>query len=83
MQDAWRRSHEWADFLLDFYKSEPGFVWDNYGIRADVVVRVPAVTNLHSQNIVSDVTDDSGSPLHMTFHEQIFISSSHPIFSIN
>lgn len=30
--------HEHTDFLLDFYKSEPGFVWDTYGIHPDVVV---------------------------------------------
>ncbi len=33
-----RRSHEITDFLI--HKFDPGILWDDYGIRNDIVVRL-------------------------------------------
>jgi len=34
-----RRTHEKTDFLLQNF--DPGILWDNFGIRADIVVHLP------------------------------------------
>ena len=35
-KDAHRRSHERTDFLIKCF--DPGIIWDEHGIRSDVVV---------------------------------------------
>ena len=36
-EGAHRRSHEKTDFMIRNF--DPGILWDDYGIRSDVVVR--------------------------------------------
>jgi hypothetical protein len=69
------RTHEKADFLLETF--EAGIVWDEYGIRSDVVV---SGFFLNPFGCLDHVLF---SHLPMIFHEPTFMSLSHLIYSIN
>lgn len=70
---AHRRCHEKTDFLLSNF--DPGILWDEYGIRDDVVV---SQANYLLMNVTQ--TMFAFSLIHIASHVQIYINCLHPTF---
>jgi len=71
---ARRRTHEKTDFLINSF--DPGILWDDFGIRSDVVVSI--VVPAHSSLLIQTC----GSHSRTDFHGLTFTSYCVPIYFI-